>query len=301
VSLSPASPFLETPRKPDAATTRSTGAEHAGGEVGPEVLAQAMLDDARLVWPDVSVSPIVFARRVRRASAGAGPAGVHARDLYFACALEEHDPGALAALEVLLAQVCPPALRRLDPTPEFLDEVRQLLRYKLLTASIGGVPEIARYSGRGPLHRWLRALALTTALMLRRARHQEVLLDSPAAWEESVARSNPELEHVVRRYREHLRGALSLGLSQLTARERTLLRLNMLCGLNIDEISRLFKVHRATVARWIADARGTLVSGTRTELARRLCVPSPELDSLLQKVHSQLHLSLNELLAQMGS
>jgi RNA polymerase sigma-70 factor (ECF subfamily) len=281
-----------------------SAALHAHGDAdgGPAVAAPSRLDDtllsAQRAWPGITVDASVFLERLATAEARAASDECHTDDLYLACALEAHEPQAVAAFEALLRDVCPAALRRLDPTREFLDEVQQRLRQRLLMASNGSAPEIATYSGRGPLRRWLRSLALSNALMIRRSRRDELPLDSAAAWETSVAQDDPELDLVLRRYREQLRAALAHGLSRLTARQRTLLRLNLLCRLNIDEIGQVFGVHRATIARWLAEARGILLGTTRAELSRKLRVSRPELDSLLQKLRSRLQLSLEGLLDQ---
>ena len=64
------------------------------------------------------------------------------------------------------------ALTRLGREPMFVDEVRQVLRTKLLVGD-GAPPKIADYSGRGPLDGWVRAAAVRAAIDLKR-REKEV-------------------------------------------------------------------------------------------------------------------------------
>jgi RNA polymerase sigma-70 factor (ECF subfamily) len=87
----------------------------------------------------------------------------------------------------------------------------------------------------------------------------------------------------------------------LAPRQRTLLRYAYVDGLGIDRIAPLFAVHRATAARWLAEARLELLRHTRKILAARLALPVEELQSLLRSVESQLHVSLARLFATENS
>jgi RNA polymerase sigma-70 factor (ECF subfamily) len=55
-------------------------------------------------------------------------------------------------------------------------------------------------------------------------------------------------------------------------------------------------VHRVTVARWLGAARASLLDGTRRRLAERLGLPSPEVESLVRVLWSQLHISISRSL-----
>jgi RNA polymerase sigma-70 factor (ECF subfamily) len=78
------------------------------------------------------------------------------------------------------------------------------------------------------------------------------------------------------------------------------LRLNVVEGLNIDEIGALFKVHRSTVARWIAAARQQVLAGARQRLRVELGLSAGEFDSLAGVVRSQLDLSVAKILVKSG-
>jgi hypothetical protein len=63
-------------------------------------------------------------------------------------------------------------------------------------------------------------------------------------------------------------------------RARNLLRQHVLDGLTIDELARLYRAHRATCARWLADARSELALHTRRHLVTA-SLPGDEVDSVL--------------------
>ena len=66
--------------------------------------------------------------------------------------------------------------------------------------------------------------------------------------------------------------------------------------LSIDKLGALYRVHRATAARWVASARRALVDATRDQMITRLGVDSVELDSIIRLVRSQLEISIHEQL-----
>lgn len=80
----------------------------------------------------------------------------------------------------------------------------------------------------------------------------------------------------------------------LPARDRTLLRLNLVDGLTIDELARMYQMHRATAARQLEHARGAVATATRLHLAAT--VPPDELEEVARLVASQLDLSLSRVL-----
>jgi RNA polymerase sigma-70 factor, ECF subfamily len=75
-----------------------------------------------------------------------------------------------------------------------------------------------------------------------------------------------------------------------------LLRYNVLEGLNIEEIGKIYGVHRATVARWITAARESILGRTRDELERRFGITAVEIDSIVRLVQSRLDVSMERVL-----
>ncbi|MGZ3440355.1 MAG: sigma factor-like helix-turn-helix DNA-binding protein, partial [Polyangia bacterium] len=112
---------------------------------------------------------------------------------------------------------------------------------------------------------------------------------------------SPELDYVKDRYRPQFKAAFQEALRGLDAEQRNVLRLHVVEGLNIDEIGALFKVHRSTVARWIAGARQQVLADARARLRAELGLSAGEFDSLAGVVRSQLDLSVAKILVKSDS
>jgi RNA polymerase sigma-70 factor (ECF subfamily) len=87
-------------------------------------------------------------------------------------------------------------------------------------------------------------------------------------------------------------------MAALAPRQRLLLKQHVLDDLTIDEIGPLLKVHRATAARWLDQARSDLARATELALQRRLGVSTTEVKSALRLIVSQLDVSLRRLLSE---
>lgn len=242
---------------------------------------------ARAAWPTVELDDDQF----RRALAERAPAAAHASDLYLALACARGVPGAADAFEQHFMTQVPGFLARLRPSPEFVDEVRQLLREKLLT---GAAPRLAEYAGRGPLAAWLRVAALRTAVDLQRARHgaREHELDPTRL----AAGGDGELAYLKGRYGAEIKASFAAALRTLSSEQRNLLRLHLVDALTLEEIATMFRVNRSTILRRIDRARHELFELAQHDLQARLGIPTGEFASLVQLVRSRLDLSLAEVL-----
>jgi len=245
---------------------------------------------AKARWPELEVTAEALA-------SFAGPdadAGLHWEDLYLACACAQNQPRALQAFDASLMPAAATVVSRIDRSGAFADEVCQKLREKLFMAQGQRRPKICEYSGRGSLVSWLRTVALRIALDARQiavpsSGEDDALADLPAE-------GDLELDLIKARYRAEFKAAFQSAFATLSSRDRNVMRLNLLDGLNIDQIGSMYSAHRATVARWIALAREKLDEGTRALLADKLRVAPAELDSLVGLVRSQLEVSLTRLL-----
>jgi RNA polymerase sigma-70 factor (ECF subfamily) len=255
----------------------------------------ALVEAARAALPGVDVPPADFARHVAARCAGADPRkaieGLHAADLYLACACARGDARAIALLEERFLAEVPRFLAPMRLPVSAVDEVRQLVRERLL---VGDPPRIADYAGRGPLAGWLRVVALRLASDLRR----EGAGTKERADEPAIPAVDPELLLVKRRYGEAFNQAFADAFAALDPEERNLFRLFYLDGLNLDRIAIVCQVSRATAGRRMLAARKRLLDGTLRLVGERLRVPPDELESLLGVVRSRLEISLPGLLAE---
>ncbi|MDB4968611.1 MAG: putative DNA-binding regulatory protein, partial [Myxococcales bacterium] len=211
-------------------------------------------------------------------------------DLYLATACAAGSVEALVAFERHL-DAARPAVRRIDSSSSFADEVLQLLREKLFVWT-NGPPRITAYAGRGPIAGWVRVAAIRTALNLKRGPTAQPTDDANLVGNDD----DLELGYLKSRYREAFQAAFETAMASLAPSERTLLRLHFVDGLPLDQIAIVEQVSRATAGRRLQELRARLAAGTRTHLQSRLGVDGRELESLVGLLQSQLALSLSRIL-----
>jgi RNA polymerase sigma-70 factor (ECF subfamily) len=255
---------------------------------------------ARAEWPTIDLSTELFAAHLADrlpldADLETALARIHASDLYLACACVNGNADAIAAFDLHYIAVIDRTLPRLGMDADVVSEVKQRLRHALLVGE-AGPPRIAKFAGRGDLRRWVRVLAVREALTIVRQRRRRVTADEDQLVDLVAAGSSPELEYFKRVYRREFEIAFGEAAQRLSDRERTLVRQHFLDGLSINEIGRLYRVHRATAGRWLERARDTLLTGTRARMTERLDVSPAEFESILRLVLSRLEISLRPLL-----
>jgi RNA polymerase sigma-70 factor (ECF subfamily) len=177
---------------------------------------------------------------------------------------------------------------RIDADPTFLDEVHQLTLTRLLSPP---KPRLASYSGLGPLGAWLRATAVRVAIDLRRGSGRE----RPEEDLEALIRVSPgKRDSAVRGLTAtQVSEAIRKALDTLSARDRTLLRLHYFEGTTLEALARMYTVHRATVARWLAEAREVVLAQTRLSLSSR--AGGDELEDALGSIQSELDVSFRQI------
>ncbi|MFN0250236.1 MAG: sigma-70 family RNA polymerase sigma factor [Kofleriaceae bacterium] len=222
---------------------------------------------------------------------------IRGADLYLACACARGDAAAVAAFETAYMPGIRAALRSMRAADATLDEVLQQIRERLLVGDTTRGPRIADYVGRGDLRRWVRASAVHTYLNLRRGLKREVLVEDDRVFDAvSTPDVDPELAHMKRLYRDEFKEAFHEAVATLTDQEKNVLRFCHVDRLNIDEVARVYRVHRSTMNRWLASARSNLATATEQALRRRLGVQHSELASIRRLVESQIDLSLVRVL-----
>lgn len=258
---------------------------------------EAALAEARAAWPKLRVDAGAFQRRWRELADDDGPAPL-GTDLYFAQGCLEGDPTALAELrQQLVSQL--QLLAHFRFSREDQDELVQQAMTALLVAGPKG-RKLAQFAARAPLPSWLRMLLTRAAIDRLRTRKgpppadEDVLLGLPGPERDA------ELESLKAKYKGQFSEVFRFSIKSLTPRQRNLLRQHYLDDLTLEELAALYKVHRATVARWMQEARLQVMAVTREELARRTGIPRAEVDSVMQVVQSRLDLSAAFFLSAPG-
>ena len=134
---------------------------------------------------------------------------------------------------------------------------------------------------------WLRAAAARLALNARRTgRHNEPIEDA-ALEAVPCSGADPELLLFRLRHREAFREAFRQALRALSPRERTVLKLQAIDGLTLDQIGQMYGTHKSTVSRWVSRAREVLREETCSYLSRSLSLSPSELQSVIRAMGSQ--------------
>jgi RNA polymerase sigma-70 factor (ECF subfamily) len=268
-------------------------AAESGAEL--EEALRARLDAGRVAWAQVDLATSAYVAHVAAHARKVAelPALKYAGDLFLACACAHGTPRAVEAFERSFAAVLQRAAARVDPTNA--DETVQIVRERLLVRTAARAPKIAEYGGRAKLSSWLAAVAAREAIGARR-RMDDRSHDSLSGVAAAAPAAGPELEIIRARHAPDFREAIRVALSRLQPRQRALLRMNLSVGLSIDRIAEVYKISRATAARWLAAARQALQEGTRKELVARLRLSPSEIESLAAAMRSEMDLSVATLL-----
>jgi len=263
-----------------------------------ELFLRARLGAARQAWPGLAFGDADFADFLRaRVADGVDPqVGLEplcSDDLYLAGACARGETAAIAAFQRSYAGELAAAFARLAIGGSDPEDLRQQLLARLFVAVDGRPPRIAEYSGQGSLRAWLKVVALRLRIDLERRKRdrRDNFTDAERLADVGVG-DDPELAHLKQHYRAEFRAAFTAALALLTAEQRALLRLQAVEGLSATDIARIYKVHRATGKRWLAEARERLVAETGRLLAEQLGGRGVALASIVRLIRSDLNVSL---------
>ena len=249
------------------------------------------VDTAAAAWPGIDVPIADFVAHIARYVAADAPTEPNVVDLYLAYACAIGNARAVATLDSRHLADVAKGIWQVEEGER--DDVLQRVRELLLVHGRNG-PLIARYAGRGSLRGWIRAIAMRTAIKHARGTHRLVPLDEQGFLEIAASSDDPTLDPYRQRYRDEFRASFGAAVATLTVRQRNLLRHYFIDHMTIDEIGALYRVHRATAARWIQDVRTELVAAVRAALRSRLG-NEVGLHTMIELVASQLELSLERL------
>ncbi len=265
-----------------------------------EAILGEHLAAARAAWPGLVVTDEQFVEHLARRLPGDGGLEalrlLRAADLYVARAAADGDRRAIDGFEASYFGEVDVAAARFRADPDAAVEVKQILRRILFVGEPGRPPAIADFAGRGDLRGWVRVTAVRELQRLLAKGNRDVRITDEAFLEILSPMQDPELGYLRERYQRELAEAVASAIAAASSRERAILRYHVLDGLNIEEIGKIYGVHRATVARWIAAARDSILERTRKELYDRFGIAPGEVDSIIRMVQSRIDVSMERVL-----
>jgi RNA polymerase sigma-70 factor (ECF subfamily) len=260
-------------------------------------LLSTAIERGRTAWPAVDVPLDVFVRHLARRSATIEElAGLSAAGLWIASACAEGDPVAMRCFDEAFRRDVVRVLGRMG-VATMTEEVAAGVLASLFA---GDPPGIAAYRGTGEVLAWVRVVAVREAHRIlreqRRIEQRERSQPEDELLERATASSDPEIERLKNAYRVEFKQAFEKAFADLPARDRTLLRYHLLDQLKLEQIAIVFDISRATAARWLAQARASLLELSRRRLSEALDLSRHELDSVMKLIQSDLDVSITRVL-----
>lgn len=255
-------------------------------------------------WPQLVVTPEQFVGFLARQL----PPALHspqqfetlrASDLYLVCALWLRQP---AAEEILEARYMPrvhEVLLRLGISAPIIDEIQQDLYIRLIERQDNAIAR-SGYSGRGELTGWLCTCAVREARRRQKRAQREVTLEQAAITVLLNTQQTPELELLTGHMKAAFRRAFEDAITALTSRERNLLRYYFLRRLSLEQIGSIYRVSRATAARWVAHAQERLGQMTRERFLMSTEVSADSLPRIMSLIQSRISIDLGTLLHEVA-
>jgi RNA polymerase sigma-70 factor (ECF subfamily) len=255
-------------------------------------LAEAMTC-GRGLWPHVTLDPSTLDRYVRDRSIPEQAVRERAVDLFLAAACASGEAAAIGIFERQYLAPVRSYVPRIALSDDMVDELRQLLRVRLLSER---PPRIASYRGMGPLGAWVRVAAMRIAFDLLESKPRNDAEDRAMLAEHVVNSVAPEAELARARGRSLFESAIEEAIGALSDGDKALLRFHYIEGLSLDAVASMQRVHRATVARWLAEVRRRLLRNVEGRVVGALRMSPSEFRSLLGAVQEDLRVSIPRIL-----
>ena len=248
-------------------------------------------------WLGAREFAVHLARHVDATDVVGSLEGCEVSDLFVAASALAGHREALELFDRELSSAITAALHRLGANEQERAEVGQRVRQLLLLSATEREARLHDYEGRGALRSWLRAIVGRTYLNMKRGKQREVLVDDDAVLDAlHEGDADLELAHMRETYKQQFREAFHQALDALSDRQKVLLRYRFVDRVSIDKIGKIYNVHRATVHRWLAEARQELAERTEGQLRENLRLSPSEFHSIRRLVVSQLDVSLSRFL-----
>ena len=163
-------------------------------------------------------------------------------------------------------------------------ELVQRVRTKLLVRGDRPEPLLATFMGATSLARWIRVVAVRIGLDAARSDGRRRARDR--ALPDALPQRDPEFYWMRQLYTDDFERVLAACLGALSSKDRNLLRAQVSHGMTLDDMARMWGVHRATIARWLRATRLQLIGAVRDGLRAETGLSESEVDSVIALIQS---------------
>ncbi|MEM6292969.1 MAG: helix-turn-helix domain-containing protein [Myxococcota bacterium] len=244
-------------------------------------------------WPAIAQAEVDALQHARSFEVDPSATASAREDVMLAAACLAGHRAALSVFEREVLGGVGPAIARIDRRHDLADEVRQLLRTRLL---VGPPPRLFAYKARGPLASWVKVAAIRTAVDLgRKEQVQAKVADALGRRLVEVAADAPDVAVLRSSQHQAFSAALRAACADVSPRDRAVLKMQFLDGVGIDRIAAAYDVHRSTAARWVHRATEALQRCAAKRLGAASQLRPSEVQSLGRVLQSQLSVSFGAL------
>jgi RNA polymerase sigma-70 factor (ECF subfamily) len=246
---------------------------------------------ARSAHPEFEIEIATFIDFLSiRFAEGTLPAPETAADLFLVCACLVGRPEAISKFHATYDSVIRRVLTHRRAEPADLADATQIVYERLLVRTDAREPLLSEYRGHGALRSWVATTAARAFLTMLRTEDRRRSHEGQDAGLVGLqlAEGDPELLYFKRLYKREIELAVARSLDALDDHPRALLELHLAEGLSIDQLGTMYRVNRATAARWLVSAREKLVTAVRADLQGQLRLSESEYDSIVALVRSEL-------------
>jgi RNA polymerase sigma-70 factor, ECF subfamily len=262
---------------------------------------ERLVSEGRASWPRVNLPadrfiPFMAARVPEESSVAAWIESMNVKDLYLACACAQGNDEAVAVFKERFFPEIGHALLQLKQEASFVEDMKQLVYERLFIGSAEKPPKILYYLGAGQLSSWIKVVAFRVAVNSLRDQQKRFIHDDDALFHPERIAEDGEVKYLKGIYRNEFKAAFKQAFAKLAARERNVLRYQLIDGLNAAQIGLIYHVHRSTVTRWMEKIQHRLLTDTRYLLEKNLGVNQSDLDSIMRMIQSELSVSIEHAL-----
>jgi len=265
-------------------------------DAGPDCgVPHSLLETVLERWQGIPVQSEAFLRySTKRGVALSTLSKEIGADFYLAFACSQRLVGSIETFHRMYGGRIAAIGRRFGESQSFADEILQRVFEKLFVAhSEREEPGIAQYRAEAPLSAWVNTVARRIAFRQVKSARPERLLNEELLAQEISDVCDQELLLLREQHRDVVREALACALRRMPAREQRFLKMNLVAGVSMDRIGKIYGLSQSSVSRKIQRAISNVITEAKAEACEKLRISTGEADSIFKLIQSCIDLTLS--------